>query len=60
MLDSRGLDCVREVVVGGALWEEQRQDEEGSRHPLSDPVTPSHGPRRAAPAPLISLLRISL
>lgn len=45
---------------GGALWEEQRQDEEGSRHPLSDPVTPSHGPWRAAPAPLTSLLRISL
>lgn len=59
MLDSRGLDCMREVG-GGALWEEQRQDEEGSRHPLSDPVTPSHGPWRAAPAPLTSLLRISL
>ena len=58
MLDSGGLDCVREV--GGALWEQQRREEEGSRHPLSDPATPSRGLWRAGPAPLTSLLEISL
>ena len=58
MLDSGGLDCVREVVgglVGGA-----EAGRGGVPPPPEGSWTPSRGLWRAAPAPLTSLLGISV
>ena len=62
MLDSGGLDCVRELAGrgGGELVGAAEAGRGGVPPPLSDPATPSRGLWRAGPAPLTSLLEISL
>ena len=58
MLDSGGLDCGREVG-GGACGSSRGGKRRGPATP-SDPATPSRGLWRAGPAPLTSVLEISL